>query len=155
MLFFTLVLITLYLILLVRGSIFTNTIIKVGELTLKANEQGLKNYGEKKLNEELGKLVMPMMFYTLSLLLVEMIYLINALRVDYLKYPTIIIMVLIMMAFVTSSRKSKKDDLATEEGRQSFKKKLYKNSGRTFKGTIYKLIYLSYFIYMFYVLVLR
>jgi len=156
MLFWTIILITIYLILLVRGSFFTNTIIKLGELTLKANEQGLEYYGEGRLKNELGKIGMPMLFYGLGMLIVQLFYLINALSVDYLKYPTIIIMIIIMSGFAIGAKKTKnKDDLTTEKGRQNYRTKLYKQSSRKFKSTMTQIIYLSYFIYMFYVLALR
>jgi uncharacterized membrane protein len=90
------------------------------------------------------------------MLIVQLFYLINAISIDYLKYPTIIVMILIMSGITIGAKKTKKiDDLTIEKGRQDYRNKLYKCSGRTLKSTITQIIYLGYFVYMFYILALR
>jgi len=146
MLFFTIVFITYFLAIVIKGNLYYDLIIKAGEETIKQHELGKKEAGEhaKKFAFILFAVMLPM-------LITELIYLINALQIDYLKYPTILMLLNIIIAF--AKIKPDKNDLTTEEGRIKYRINLYKNKKRTIKNTIIKLLNLVYFSYMFYLLV--
>ena len=151
MLFWTVVFFTFYLVIFAKGNPMYNNIIKTGELTIKLYEQGKT---EKEINKELFDNNWPYLFY-IPLVLGTFIYYINALTVDIYKYPTIGILVYLIftMAFSKYSNNKSKNDLTTEGGRQKYREQLYKIRKRTFKGMIKQLIFLSYYGYMFYLLV--
>jgi len=151
MLFWTLVFITFYLINLSKGSILYNSTIKLGELTLEYNKEGISNIKKKEIGKEMLFMLIPV-FLVILLLIIQTIFLICAIHIDYLKYPTIIILAFIILNIVKSVKKpTTKINLSTEE----YRKKLYLTKKRTFKGTLITLMYLAYYFYMFYILALR
>lgn len=150
MLFFTVIFITYFLALLVKGNLFYDLIIKTGEEKIKNAEKGLDS---KEIGEEGKKFIYVMFLVLLPMMFTEIIYVLNALTIDYLKYPTILMLLNIIIAFVRI-KSTKEVDLTIEENKIKFRENLYKNTKkRTFKGAIIQLINLTYFVYMFYLLV--
>jgi hypothetical protein len=93
-----------------------------------------------------------LILFGLGLVVVHIVYLLYAINLDPLKYPTIIMIAWIMISFIKGAV-SKKLDLSTEEKRKEYLAKIYL-SKRTLSGTIINLAFLGYFVYMFYLLVL-
>jgi hypothetical protein len=85
----------------------------------------------------------------LPLIVAEFIYLINAIRIDTLKYPSIVMLLYIIITPILS--KQKKFDLTTEEGQTKYRSQIHK--GKTLKSYLYNLACLVYFGYMFYILI--
>ena len=152
MLFWTLILITFTLIKLIKGELFKETTIKMAELTVKEFVPGISEEEKKSLQTETLKASLLYMLFGLGLVIVHIIYLLNAIDLDPLKYPTIIMIAWVMLAFIKGAV-SKKMDLSIEENRKIYLAKAYL-SKRTLRGIILNLAFLSYFGYMFYLLVL-
>jgi len=150
LLFWTVIFFTLSLILLIRGNIFYNSPIKIGELTIKKFECSNDN---RVINKEFEtaslKLMFPMLFYAF-LVICEFIYFIYAINIDIYKYPSIFIMLFFVLNIVLRYKPAKKiEDIGVDE----FRKILYKTKKYTFRGFIYQIIYMSYFSYIFWILV--
>lgn len=79
----------------------------------------------------------------------EVIYLIYAIKLDPLIYPSIILLgyIIISCLFI----KAKNSKLNTKEEIEEYRKEIY--SDRKFKRILVKIIFCIYFVYMFYVLV--
>jgi len=152
MLFWTLILITFTLIKLIKGELFKETTIKMAELTVKEFVPGISEEEKKSLQTETLKASLLYMLFGLGLVIVHIIYLLNAIDLDPLKYPTIIMIAWVMLAFIKGAV-SKKMDLSIKENRKIYLAKTYL-SKRTLRGIILNLAFLSYFGYMFYLLVL-
>jgi len=154
MIFWTVVFITYYAASLVRGNLFFDIMKKHGELTLKQAQTI-----EEKEKETIGKEILKIswkMLLVLLLIIAEGIYLVNAFGVDIYKYPTIFtIFYLLFSTFVFNRNNKPKCDLKTDEGRVRYEVALDDMKRFTVKGFITSTIYLSYFGYMFYLLVLR
>jgi len=153
MLFWTLVLITITIIKLIKGGLFKETYIKMAEFTVKESYPELTKEEKKEIQTESFKVGWSLILFRLGLVVVHIIYLLNAINLDPLKYPTIIMITWIMIAFIKGVV-SKKVDLTTEEKRKKYLAKV-SLSKRTLSGTIINIAFLSYFGYMFYLLVLR
>ncbi len=144
MLFWTVVFFTMNLVLLVRKP-FRDALIKTGELNIQKAEGKIteKEFNEKVLNH--GCIVLLF----LPAFIGELIYLIYAIKIDPMIYPSVILLAYLIIGTVFN--KTKKNDLVSEEGRQKYRLELYK--GKTLKSALINLIYCCYFGYMFYVLV--
>ena len=152
MLFWTLVLITFTIIKIIKGGFFKDTIIKLAELTIEENNPEISETEKKNKQAESLKVGWVYVLFGLVVVIVHIIYLLNAIDLDPLKYPTIIMIVWVMLAFIKGVV-SKKMDLSIEENRKIYLAKTYL-SKRTLRGIILNLAFLSYFGYMFYLLVL-
>jgi hypothetical protein len=149
MLFWTVVFLTLGLLYFVRGSLFYSRLIKIGELALKIAETNDQSKGI-----ELIKLVAFPFIYSIVMLIVYMIYLFNVIDIDPLKYPTLIIIGLIVINLVKSfSTGRSKIDLSTEESRHKYRIELYTRKRWTIKGILYHIITTGYYTYIIYLLV--
>ncbi len=145
MLFWTVVFFTMNFIFLFRVP-FRETNIKIAEIYIQKAEGKIT---EKEYNNQIFKQSWHM-FFLLLLFLGEMVYLISALKVDPLKYPTIILLVYFIINFAVM-KLNKSVDLSTEEAKIKYRMKAYKS--KTFKSILTNLIYCGYFGYMFYYLV--
>jgi hypothetical protein len=148
MVFWTIVFIIFYLSLLLKGSPFYKKRIEYGELEIKKFEGGDK---EELSTQQMKTIGFPFVCLW-CLIIVEIFYLGSALDNDPNKYPTIVAM-LILVLNVLLSKNSNNDDLSKEEDMRKYKVKLYKTKRWSFKGVTSNLIYLTYFCYMFYILV--
>jgi len=153
MLFWTLVLIAFTIIKMIKGGFFKETLIKIAELTIKEYNPETTTEEKKILQTESFKIGWKFMLFGLGLAVVYITYLLNAINLDPLKYPTIIMMAWIMLAFIKGFV-SKKVDLSTDENRKIYLAKAYLSNKRTLRGTIVNFGFLGYFWYMFYLLVL-
>jgi hypothetical protein len=154
MVFWTIVFLTYALACLVNGNLFYNIMKKNGLLLIQQAEVTTKEEKEK-IGKEILKNALPM-FFTLPIVFGMFIYFICALSVDILKYPTIItLFYALIVTIVSNKNKTPKVDLTTEEGRIRAKINIEKMKRYSFKGVITQLIYVTYFSYMFYLLVIR
>jgi hypothetical protein len=153
MLFWTVVFITMSLLYLVRGKSFYSSIIKSGELTLEKSQENISESRKKELDQEILLTGLPLLLVNLPLAIAKLVYFFKAVNVDIYKYPTLIMIAIVVIGFVIGfSNNKNNNDLSTEEKRFNYKSKLYQK--RTGWGVVNSLISLSYFGYMFYVLAL-
>lgn len=153
MIFWTVVFITYYLAALTRGNLYYGVFQKVGELTLK---QAIAE--TKKEKDEIAMEMLKSswtLFLGIPIMIIMYIYLFNAMNVDVYKYPTIIMLFYAILITFVFRKKQNKNDLNTEEGRMRYKIELEKTKRYTFRGFISQIGFLTYFGYMFYLLVLR
>lgn len=153
MVFWTVVFITYYLASLVRGNLFHNALVKVGELTIdQAKVEGKKEKDD--IAGEMLKVSWPM-FLGVPLVIILYVYLFKAITLDIHQYPTLAMLFYILFTtFVMRTKKTTKNDLTTNEDIVRAKISLENIKRYTFKRSLVNLVYLSYFSYMFYVLVL-
>lgn len=147
LLILTVIFIAYFLITLIKGNILSDLTIKVGEAEIKKAETG-----SDEIDESTYKLLAGGCFLLL-LATLEPIYLILAIKHDIYKYPTLaaLLYIIISLAFIKWGNKK---DLTTEEGRNAYRKRLYqKNKRYTFKGFVTRIVFLTYFCYMFYIFV--
>lgn len=148
MLFWTIFLLATYVIMLFKGNFMTDTLIKVGELEIKKAEENKK----LEANDYEPKYFFGITFLIL-LFITEIIYLVSAIKYDIYKYPTICLIIYAIL-LLALSKKPKKKDLSTEEGRNEYRKYLYQKLRRyTLKSSLIRMVYIIYFGYMFYLLV--
>lgn len=148
MLFFTIVFITWFFASLIKGNLYYNLTKESGLEEIKRNENSIEKIGDAQ-----TKMLALVFLIILPMFITEVIYLINAFNIDTLKYPTMFMIVWFILNLVIGKKNS--NDLKTSEGREKYKEKLYTMKKRTFKGTMSQLIYLSYFGYMFYMIVFK
>lgn len=151
MTFFTVLFIGYFLYALSKGNVLYNSSIKFGEIYI--------SYHEGKITDREFTVTSIKMYtqiiFMLLLFLIQFIYLTVALSVDPYKYPTIFIILWIIASFTLGVKASKKQPKIKEDI-EAFRKHLYTNiKKRTFKGTVYQLISLVYFCFMFYILVFQ
>ena len=155
MLFWTIVFITYHLAFIVRGNLYHDIMKKSGELTLKQAETEDKKEKDN-IAKELVKKAWPIWIGSI-ILIAEIIYILSALKIDVLKYPTAItLFYMIFVGLILSKvNKEQKYDLKIEEDRTNYKLEIKKLKRYTFKGIISNLIYITYYCYMFYLLALK
>jgi hypothetical protein len=127
---------------------FYDRLIKIGELTLKIAETN-----DESKSVELLKLVAFPIIYTIVFMITYMVYLFNAIDIDPLKYPTLIIIALTIINVVKSFETRKpKHDLTTEESRHKYRIELYTRKRWTLKGIFHHILTTSYYVYVLYLL---
>jgi hypothetical protein len=146
MLFLTLFFIFTYGYLLAKGKLFYETVIENTKFNIdKAKDPQLKP------STDLGGRVIGATLYMLMLAVFLVIYFVKAISVDPYLYPTLTMIGLTFINFFVQSLLSKKEDLTDEK---QARKKLVKTEQRyTVKTTLANLVRLTYFVYMFLVLV--
>jgi len=150
LLFWTVIFFLISLTLLIKGNIFYNSSIRIGEIAIQ-NYQDIKDgkIANKELVSETIKLIFPMLIFAI-LALCEFIYFINAISVDIYKYPSISIILLFVLSMILKYKPAKKiEDIGIDE----YRKNIYKTKKRSLSSFIYSLIYMTYFSYMFWILV--
>jgi len=146
MLFWTIVFITYNLWLLFKSNTLKEVASVSGEYDIKiANAQTEEEKTELKKKQTIKALPI---FWLLPLIIAEITYLINAIKIDTLKYPSIVMLFYIIVTPILF--KQKKYDLTTEEGQMKYRSQIHK--GKTLKSYLYNLVCLMYFGYMFYIL---
>jgi hypothetical protein len=154
MIFWTVVFLTYALACLVKGNLFYEVMKKNGLLLIKQATVEIKDERDK-INKEIIKNSWSM-FLVFPIVIGMYIYFFSALSIDTLKYPTIIMLFYVLIiTFVLNKNKTPKNDLTTEEGRLKTKSAIENMKRYSLKGIITHLIYVTYFSYMFYLLVLR
>lgn len=151
MLFWTVVFITYYLSSLIKGNLYYNILKANGDLILKQAQVESKREKENLSLEILKK--SWTMFLAIPLMLAEIIYLINAIAVDVHKFPSILILIYTLLSVVIAYKNPKKTDLTTVEGRVKYQIELDKVKKYSFKKFFSNLVFVTYFAYMFYIIV--
>lgn len=147
MLFLTLVFLSLTFVSLVKGKLFYQFAIDLGEENIK--QQTVSDY---KPNTSLAGKMITFSLFAVVYLVTYFIYLTNAIGLDPLKYPSLLMLLWVLIGFIMRYKNgSNKLDFTNQDVVNKFRKKIYKK--RTLKGTIEKLISTSYFVYMIYVIV--
>jgi len=145
MVFLTIVFFAVTLSYLVKGTIFYDIGIEIGEDDISRARDS--NY---KTPEKLAVKILFFMVFGIAYMITYTIYLIKSLSIDPYVFPTVLIILNIISNFIF--KKTTKKDLSTEEGIEAYRKRLYKPK-RTFIGTIKTIFTICYFVYMFYILV--
>lgn len=129
---------------LIKGKLFYNVWFESANAELK------KARGEiKEIPKETNSKVAFVVFYMIIYIIIEYIFIYKSLKVDPHLYPTLAIIVFIFLGFIINSIKKGKD-LTTEEGRAKY---LIRATRRyTITGFMSKIIFITYFGYMFGVL---
>lgn len=148
MLFLTLVFITWFLTLLIKGNPIANLSIRITEVGVKASEGKSLTKDEENTSVKFVLAVFGM----LILWIIQIIYLIKAIPIDTYKYPTFIMIAYLIFTIVTTKKPKSKINLTTEEGKMEYRKVGYQIEKKTFTGVIKTLIFLAYYGYMFYLL---
>lgn len=148
MLFFTIVLLTYRLYLLVRGNIVKDMNIKLGELEL---DKAVGIINEKEYNEKSLPILLPILLIFIPLYIIEVVYLFKAINIDVYLYPTLFVVFYYIFHIVFS--KKNKNDLTTKEGRIEYKARIYSKKVKI-KSIFNNIIFVSYYSYMIYLLVL-
>lgn len=148
MIFWTLVFITWFLILLIKGNPIANLSIKLTEMGIKASEGKSLTKDEENTSVKFVIAVFGM----LILWIIQIIYLIKAIPIDTYKYPTFIMLAYLIFTIVTTKKPKSKVNLTTDEGKIEYRKVAYQSGKKTFTGVIKTLIFLAYYGYMFYLL---
>ena len=153
LIFFTILFIAIYTISLIKGSPFKDELIQIGEAEIRIAQ------GENKEDVYLEKNIIlssiKIFIISITIIISQLIYFIVALKYDVLLYPTILIMSYVVTEIVYQIIFKRNSDLKlnSEKEIQKFKNKLY---GKTpLKSTLINIVFLSYFIYMFYILVIN
>jgi hypothetical protein len=133
---------------LFKGSIFAPTAKKMIEINMGLAEGEDKD----KLGAEFIKNGCLPLIFACSVLFAEIIYLIIALQVDTLKYPTIVAIIVLIFGFIFLKSKKKYSDMNAKE-LEIEKAKLITYKSITLKSFVKSLLWSTYFGYMFYVLV--
>lgn len=144
MLFFALLFIFTSVYGLIKGKLFYNEILDSVKADIK------KASGEiTEVPKEIAVKLIVIMLYLSFYGIAQWVFIIKSLTIDPYLYPTLGVILFIFLNFVINISKKNKD-LTTEEGRAKY---LVKQSRRyTFSGFINKLVYITYFGYMFAVL---
>lgn len=146
MLFLTLLFVFFYGYALAKGRLFYDLQIELLEFQIK-KEKGQVD----KVSNELGLKALLLVVYMVAIILFLAIYLVKATGSDPLLYPTLGVIILNFLSLVVGSAFNKKRDLSDEK--QAIRALVKQQDRYTFKGVAFNLIYLTYFIYMFLVLV--
>ena len=152
MLFWTIVFITYYVAQLFKGNLYYNSITKGADIAIK---QALEQDTDKrcKLGNEFLKVSYPI-FLAIILVLIEVIYLVSAIRLDTYRFPTIILIFFTLGSMIFKKKTNAKNyDLNTENGRFNYKTEIGKIKKYSFKTIIVSAVFLGYFCYMFTILI--
>lgn len=155
MLFWTIIFLCISIIGLIKGSLFYNTNIKTGELTIKLS-QATNEKEKEELKKEVFKAGWGVLLFGIMFIIARIIYLLSAIHYDFLKYPTLVIIAIMAIVFIkqiVTPNNTKDSNLNTEETINKYRAKIYQK--RTVSGFLMNLINLSYFGYMLWILVLK
>ncbi|MDP9675350.1 cytochrome oxidase Cu insertion factor (SCO1/SenC/PrrC family) [Paenibacillus jamilae] len=86
------------------------------------------------------------------LAVIEIIYLINAIGYDIYKYPSILIILYLIISFITGKKKKSYKSMSDNELLKA-KENLQKENKQTLKSFLKNFVWVVYFGYMFYCLV--
>lgn len=133
---------------LLKGGFFRETLIQIGELSIK-QEQGRYLTSDEK--SELIVKGVGVWLLAIFCLILQAIFYTWALKIDVYTYPTLFMLIWLITSLIITFGNYKKKDLKDEKGAKEYRKSLYK--GRTLKVTLSSIAGLLYFAYMFYVIV--
>ncbi|MEW5569737.1 hypothetical protein [Rossellomorea marisflavi] len=146
MLFLTLFFIFTYGLALVKGRLFHETIVEEVKLSIKkANEP------EYSYPTEFSLRFIGVALYLVILTIILAVYLIKAISIDPFLYPTLSIIVVHFIGFISGNLLNKKYDLT--DPKQASVKLSKAEKRHSVRRSVFNLIETSYFIYMFLVLI--
>ncbi len=135
--------------LLAYGKPFKQTMIDLGEESIKKAKVGADNY---RPSIDLGLPSLGLILTMVSTLVFDLLYLSLAFGHDPLAYPTLSLLGLYVLSIIAAVIKGKiKPDLTTDSGIHKYRNKL--KSGRSFISIASILIWIAYYVYMLYVLI--
>lgn len=129
---------------LFKGKLFHKTMLESAEFDIEKAKGKVKD-----MPSELVVKLLSILVYVLIVLSFQMVYVIKATNIDPYLYPTVGFIGYVMLTFIVGLLQNKKD-LTTDEGRFLYLAKAKKR--HTFTGKFGSLVYLTYFVYMFAVL---
>ena len=142
MLFFALFFVFANVYALIKGRLFYDVLLESANNEIKKAKGEIKEYP----NETKGKLAFIGVYFTFYFI-IELIFIYNSLKIDPYLYPTLSIMSFFFITFIINSTKKNNKDLTTEAGQTKY---LIKTAKRyTFISLVTKLIFITYFGYMF------
>jgi len=122
----------------------------MGEIEIKKHENKDKINLIKSQVESAFFKILPVILLGIFMAISEFIYYICAINIDIYKYPSICMILFVVLSVLLKWKpKQTVDKIGVEE----YRKNIYKIQKHSFKGVIYQLMYLSYFSYMFWILV--
>lgn len=149
MIFWTLVFFAISLYGLIRGSIFFEAAKRIKLLSIDKAQGKIDadTLGKEFVNDGCLQWIAAVI-----LAVAELIYLVNAFHYDTYKVPTLLAVILFLMAFISASLKKSiskmdEDELVIEKAKVQRSKKI------TFSNIIKSLVWTVYFGYMLYILV--
>lgn len=148
MIFWSIVFFTASFYNLIRGGMFRSTFNKIKKIQIERIESG----NNQKYDTELLKAGCLSLILGFSLFIAQVIFLINAIEYDVYKYPTIALIILIIISIIRIKKDKSIEDMTPDE-LIIHKAKLLKPLKRTFIQTFRSLLWVIYYGYMFYVLV--
>ncbi|KAA9007248.1 hypothetical protein F4V43_01815 [Paenibacillus spiritus] len=149
MIFWTLVFFVINLLGLLGRSMFYET---NKRLELLSIDKAQEKIDDEKLNEEFIKNGCLQWIVAVALAVAEVIYLINAIRYDVYKVPTLGAIIFLVLSFVVVS--FKKNINKMNENELILRRAIVENSKRiTLFSVVSGLVWTTYFGYMFYILV--
>lgn len=147
-LFLTVVFLTVSIIAIFTRGLNMDIYVEAAEAQLKYKNKEIK---KSELDSIAVKFLLTLFLYHLPMLIINVAYLIYALKVDPLTYPSLVAVAYLMASFVKSYlNKSEKVD--TEIGLELYKSKLKKHK-HGFKAMVLRVLWIIYYGYMFYALV--
>ncbi|WP_310876963.1 hypothetical protein [Priestia megaterium] len=140
---FTIFFLTFYLVVLAKGGIARGLAIEIAKEDIKKQKEGADNYQP---NKELAIKMLPCFVPLIGVVIVQFLYYCFSLNSDPFLFPTLIMLLYMVLGFVYNVVKPKKKaDLTVERNAERHLKKLEK---RSLKGTLQNLVYVTYFAYM-------
>lgn len=132
--------------------------------TIKIHEELLKVYNEnpnvKNDDKELisyGLQILVIFLFAVTIFIIKCFYLMSAYNYDVYKYPTLIIMSIIIINILrTFLKKSSINKIETmDDKKYNLRKSIESFKKTSFFGFIFKIVYIAYYGYIFYILFLQ
>lgn len=166
MLFLTIILLTYELLLLINRQLFINpfrkiisNIIKIDQMD-KENNEPISKYLAKQNQETLAQntflLLITISGIIIILSLLKVVYLILSLSIDIYVYPTLILLFFVIINFIISNKSSMNDIQHCDnlDKIDTIKETLEEKVKLTFKTIFFRLIFITYYVYMLYLIIL-
>lgn len=148
MIFWTVVFFAINFYGMIKGSIFYSAYRNLELISIR-EAQG---EDKQKINLEFAKKGCFPIFILFMLAAIEIIYLINAIGYDIYKYPSILIILYLIISFITGKKKKSYKSMSDNELLEA-KENLQKENKQTLKSFLKNFVWVVYFGYMFYCLV--
>jgi hypothetical protein len=130
-------------VVLAKGGIARGLAIEIAKEDIKKQKEGADNYQP---NKELAIKMLICFVPLIGVVVVQFLYYCFSLNSDPFLFPTLIMLLYMVLGFVYNFVKPKKKaDLTVERNAEKHLKKLEK---RSLKGTLQNLVYVTYFAYM-------
>lgn len=148
MIFWTIVFFAINFYGMIKGSIFYSTYQKLELISIREAQGEDKD----KISLEFAKKGCLPILILFMLAVIEIIYLINAIGYDIYKYPSILIILYLIISFITGKKKKSYKSMSDNELFEA-KENMQKEHKQTPKSFLKNFVWVVYFGYMFYCLV--